>query len=150
MICITGVPATGKTTISGILSKKGLVVCDANEKAINCGCLEDGEVDIDCLERNADFSGCDAIGSHYSHLLRCDQVFILQCDEHMLRERMRKRGYAEQKITENIDAQISGVLYFEALQRIPSTRIFKIDTTEMDPDSAAEYVMATLTKARKR
>lgn len=150
MICITGVPGSGKTTLSEALSKKGVTICNTDEIAAKLGCLSEGEVDVDCLEKNADFSGYDFVESHYSHLLNCEHVIILECDEQLLRKRMERRGYSEHKILENIDAQFSGTIYYEALQRLPSNRIYTINTTDMEPGAVVESVMAALSKARKR
>ena len=49
MICLSGIPGTGKTTICRMLRESGINCASADETAEKDGCLKDEEVDIDCL-----------------------------------------------------------------------------------------------------
>lgn len=150
MICITGVPGTGKTTISRILNDMGYRICDAAGIAGNSDCISGTDVDLDCLMERGDFSDCDGVQSHFSHLLQCSVVFILEADEEELGQRMRDRGYTEEKISENIDAQRSDTIYYEALDRVPSNRIFRLKTTGTTPESVADNITQLLQLDRKK
>lgn len=149
MICISGIPGSGKSTVSEILSARGFRICDAAVIAENTGCRDGDEVDIDCLRERGDFRNCDAVQGHYSHLLSCDSVFILTADEETLRSRLKKRGYAESKIEENLDAQMAGITYYESLERLPATRIHFIDTSGSRPEETARTIEDALTGPRK-
>ncbi len=149
MICITGIPATGKTKVCELLRKRGIECAEANEFAAISGCLNDGEVDIECLKNYLKSTAFDGvISSHYSHLLGCEKVIILYADEKDLRERMEKRGYPAEKINENIDAQDSDVIYYEALDLMPENRIIRIKTGNID--ETLEKVMNSIMAERKR
>ncbi|HKJ96601.1 MAG TPA: adenylate kinase family protein [Thermoplasmataceae archaeon] len=147
---MTGVPGTGKTTVSGILAVMGYSVCDAAEIAASSGCLKGGEVDIGCLRSKGHFSECDAVQSHFSHLLDCTIAVILETEASVLEQRMVRRGYSGDKIRENIDAQLSGTLYYEALEHLPSGRIHVIDTTDTKPDSVADQISRLIESDRKK
>lgn len=140
MICISGVPGTGKSTVGALLSEMGLMVCDAASVAEEAGCISGEEVDIQCLQQRGNFTGCDVLQSHFSHLVLCDKVVILETDPDMLSRRLEERGYSDQKVRENIDAQLSGTIYYESLDRLPAGRISRIDTTSDPPQSTARKI----------
>lgn len=142
MICLTGVPGTGKSTLGSILAEAGFKVCDAASVAIDSGCISGDEVDIQCLLQRGDFSRCDIVQSHFSHLLSCEHIVILETDPDVLKKRLKDRGYSESKIMENTEAQISGTIYYESLDRVPSGRITRIDTTACSPESSADTVIS--------
>ncbi len=149
MICITGIPATGKTTVCDFLRKRGIECVEANALAEISGCLNDGEVDIECLRNYLKSTGFDGIiSSHYSHLLGCERVIILYADEKNLRERMERRGYPVEKIDENIDAQDSDVIYYEALDLMPENRIIRIRGGNID--EMLENVINSIMAERKK
>jgi len=124
MICITGIPGTGKTTIARMLNSSGIKCTGLNDISIECGALNGDTVDIDILRKIQINS--DVVESHYSHLLDCEYVIILEDDEEQLMKRMEERGYPESKINENIDAQRAGIIYWEAIDRLPANHIFVI------------------------
>ncbi len=150
MICITGVPGTGKSTISAELAGMGFEVCDAAAVAEKAGCISDREVDIKCLLQNGDFSRCDVVQSHFSHHLQCAQVVILETDPETLEKRLKDRGYSELKVRENIDAQLSGTIYYESLERLPAGRIRIMDTSSGQPASIAEEIASLPGLHRKK
>ena len=133
IICISGIPGTGKTTVCRKMNDLGHPCVEGNELATRYGCISGDQVDIDCLSDHLlmdRFHGI--IAAHYAHLLPCDVVIILEADESKLRERMKARGYPDEKIEENLDAQRSDVIYSESLDLIPSTRIFRINNEDLD------------------
>ncbi|AAT43961.1 AAA family ATPase [Picrophilus oshimae] len=78
MICITGIPATGKTTICGMLNEHGIKCVSLNDVARDLNIIENEYIDIDELKKHK--IDADVIESHYSHLLNCDLVIILYND----------------------------------------------------------------------
>lgn len=150
MICITGVPGTGKSSTGIKLRGMGYRICDGNDEASKLGCSSGGEVDIDCLATKMETKECDAIESHYAHLLRCSQIVILEASEDILRQRLNSRGYTKEKIQDNVEAQLSGQIYFEALDRLPSGRIITLSTSLMSPEKTAEEISRIIEEDRKR
>lgn len=138
MICISGIPKTGKTTVCKLLNQEGIKCESLDPIARDLGCLEDGEVDLDCLA--AKLPEKRVVESHYSHNLRCDYVIILKTDEETLEKRMLAAGYNSPKIAENLDAQRSDVILSEALDNVPRNRIFFFDTTDQSPEETADKI----------
>ena len=128
----------------------GYNVCDAASVADEVGCVSNHEVDIQCLYQKGDFSGCDLAQSHFSHYLSCDLIIILEASDDTLESRLKKRGYTDLKIRENIDAQLSGTIYYESLERLPAVRIKTMDTTSASPESLAREIAAMLEPNRKK
>ncbi|WP_175266593.1 AAA family ATPase [Acidiplasma cupricumulans] len=110
-MCITGIPATGKTTLCKMLNYSGIQCASLNEVLKNTGIISDGIVDIDQLRRLE--LKYDVVESHYSHMIHCKYVIIIKDDENILRKRMEQRGYGNEKINENIEAQRSDIIYYE-------------------------------------
>ncbi len=133
LICISGIPGTGKSTICNLLNDLGYTCVEGNALAVKYGCLSGDEVDVDCLSdrmRSDNFKGI--VAAHYAHLLPCNIVIILEADESALRQRMMDRGYSPEKIDENLDAQRSDTIYAESLERLPANRIFRIRNADLN------------------
>jgi adenylate kinase len=124
MISITGTPGTGKTHLAEELRSRGYNVLDLNEHIRNKGLLEEKDeardtysVDADSLDESLEeyrARGSVLIEGHISHCVECDLVIVLRCDPDILAERLRKRGYAESKVKENVQAEILDVILCEA------------------------------------
>lgn len=117
-IAITGVPATGKTTVAKLLAKKlGLEYVDLNklaeEKNLYTGYDKKRQVkvvDVEKIDRELKDKDNVVLDSHYSHLLSVDKVIVLRLNTKELRKRLEKRGYPESKIMENLQAEIMEVI----------------------------------------
>ncbi len=142
MICITGPPRSGKTTICNELSKAGIKCDSADMIAESLGCMGDGTVDIDCMKEKMRTLP-RVLEGHYSHLLICSFVIILKVDMAVLEERMILSGYSREKIAENLDAAEIDVFHSEALDQLPSGRIVTCDLTGK---SVAESVTIVMNK----
>lgn len=132
-LCITGVPGTGKSTVCKLLNEMGFECHHLSSISERLGCVDNDIVDVDCLNAalKEDLSIAE---SHYSHLLNCNTVVILECETSVLRSRLKDRGYTEEKIAQNVEAQDSDVIFYETLERLPSTNIIKINTTHLEPE----------------
>lgn len=146
MICISGVPGTGKTTICTLLNRDGIKCESADKVARDLDCLNDDGVDVDILRDR--FPSFEVVEGHYSHLLDCNAVIILFTDEEILRERLSKRNYDQEKIQQNVEAQISGTIYYESLDRVPSNRIFQLDTGKMGLDETYHAIRRIIQRFR--
>lgn len=90
------------------------------------GCIRGEDADIDCLREKVDPSMYMIMEGHYVHLMKCSHVIILERGTEELMRVYESRGYSSQKANENIEVQESGIIYSEALDTIPSTRIFTV------------------------
>ncbi len=148
MICISGIPGTGKTTICKMLNDNNLRCVNLNSIADENGIMNGDTVNIDALKR-IDIK-YDIVESHYSHLINCDYVIILRDDEDILINRMRKRGYSDSKINENLDAQRSDTIYYEALDHLPENHIFIINENSRNINSVFNEVLNLILSLNKK
>ena len=149
VICVTGTPATGKTSVAKKLSGRcGFQYFDVN-KAISKNQLAEGYdkkrktrvVDtqklnrflIECinqLKTNKRIKGL-VIDSHFSHYMPkkyVNLVIVTKCDINELNKRLKKRKYSKNKIRENLQAEIFDVCRNEAL--LGKHKVSVIDTTK--------------------
>ncbi len=146
MICITGIPGTGKSTLCLNLNRNGVTCRPANDEAQRLGCVSGDVVDTDRL-RGA-INGVNIIEGHYTHLLDCECVIILTGSEETIRKRLLDRGYSREKIEENIDVMLSGSIYYEALDRLRAGRIFTVSTDSENEGAVLARVMSIISLIR--
>ncbi|MEW5761174.1 MAG: AAA family ATPase [Candidatus Thermoplasmatota archaeon] len=151
LISITGTPGTGKTTVSKILKKDGYNVIDLNSisKEFIIGYDKKRKtsiVDIKKLDRkirNYKKNNKKFLIGHLSHLLSVDYVFILRCNPLVLKLRLKKKKYNNQKIKENICAEAIDYILLEAYRK-HRNRIWEIDTTNKKPKDVAREIVEVL------
>ncbi|UCE39603.1 MAG: adenylate kinase family protein [Thermoplasmata archaeon] len=146
LISLSGTPGVGKTTASLILKKRGHKIVDLNQLAEENEFVvgfddKRGSKIID-VERLDDFI-CEhftkektIIEGHLSHLLSVDIAIILRCDPIVLEERLKRKGWPEAKIKENVGAEILDVIKVEAFEVVD--KVYEIDTTSKTPLEVAK------------
>jgi len=154
IISLTGTPGAGKTTLAEALRAKGYEVIDLNDHIRKNGLLgrfdeQRDTHDVDVSRLNRSLAQCRSKGGtiflegHLSHFLDCDMIIVLRCNPSVLHERLKKRDYAEKKVTENVQAEALDVILCEA---VDSARpVFEIDCTSSDTNniiSAVEDIIA--------
>lgn len=143
VIVVSGTPGTGKTFIAKRLAKQlNYKYIDVNKviKSYNLIVGYDRQrkcfiVDVDKLTKALteiikSMSGV-IIDSHLSHYLNpsyVDLCIITKCDLKELKRRLEKRGYSEEKVRENLDAEIFDICFIEAKEL--GHNILVIDTTK--------------------
>lgn len=139
---LTGTPGTGKTTISKMLRDGyGLKVVDLNEVIRTCryyvGWDENRNcrvVDLEALRAHP-FSDGLVLEGHISHHLPVDRVIVLRTDPAVLRGRLLKKGFSENKVRENVEAEILDVILVEALG-LHGNNVYEVDSTGTSSASA--------------
>lgn len=126
MIAITGTPGTGKTYLAAELRTRGYEVLDLNGYVRDNGMLEEKDeardtysVDIDSLDASLErYRAGDLIfiEGHISHAVECDMIVVLRCSPGILAERLGARGYSDDKIRENVQAEVLDVILCEACE----------------------------------
>ncbi len=114
-------------------------------------CVENNEMDMDCLRDRIKWEGKSGIiiEGHYSHLLPCEMVFILERDESETGKTLLQRGYSKEKVEENLDALRSDIIYQEALELLPSSRIQRIKVVEGNLELAALKIVDHIRLSKK-
>ena len=151
MISISGIPGSGKSSVCSYLRNLGydcrniLDIDDARD------CLENDEMDIDCLNDRINWENKSSIliEGHYSHLVPCTMVFILERGEEETGKTLLERGYSMEKVEENLDALRSDIIYQEALERLPSSRIHRIKVVEGNPELTALKIIDFIKSSKK-
>lgn len=134
VICVTGSVCSGKTTVAKKLTKSlGWKYLDVNKVIELFSSVVAGfdrrrkckEIDVDELVnvlveiiRKSKWNL--VIDSHLSHYIPRKYVkccVVCRCDLKKLRGRLKKRGYSELKIRENLDAEIFDLCLVEALEK---------------------------------
>ncbi len=154
LIALTGTPGTGKSSVAERLRERGYRIVSVVELAEKHDCIideEDGElvVDVEKLASEINFDGI--IEGHLSHLLKPDIAIVLRCNPEILKERLASRGWSEEKLLENLEAELLDVILVEALEH--AGEVYEIDTTEMGIDEVADAVEDIIRgeeEARKR
>jgi len=139
MIALTGTPGTGKTTIAEGLRKK-YDVLDLNAFIKENGLLDDFDgsrdtfdVDIKKLRKKLAHSSADFCDGHLSHFLDCEMIVVLRCNPSILYERLKKRGYSEAKIIENVQAEALDVILCESIDT--GKTVIELDNTDADTNT---------------
>lgn len=153
---VTGTPGTGKTTVSTILSKK----LGASHIELSSFSIENGYVIEDDVERDTKVVDMEALSSavmciiqessspiivdgHYAHDLLDEALisylFVLRKRPWDLKGVLETRHYRSEKVWENLEAEIMGVITGEALELFPS-KVIEIDTSNRTPDETAEQI----------
>lgn len=140
-IGITGTPGTGKTTVAETLEREVISVKEfAKEKEL--GEEIDGifEVDVDAVEQKLP-EDC-WIEGHLAHKVELDYCIVLRTRPDILEERLEKRGYSQEKVTENVEAEKMDLILSEAFEKC---KIYEVDTT----GKSVEEVVAEIREAVK-
>jgi len=150
LIALTGTPGTGKTSVGQLLEARGYAVLDLDTIARDYGLItgrddarQTDEVDVEALRERIRIPAKLAfLKSHYSHLMDVNIAIVLRCRPSVLRDRLRARGWSEEKVRENIEAEAIDVITQEATRRIPF--VYEIDTSEQSASETTAQVLAIL------
>lgn len=149
-LVVTGTPGTGKTELSKELAKK------LKLKYVDVNTVIKKDKLIESYDKKRDTSVVDerklakalvkiikenknlVIDSHMSHEVPrkyVDWCIVTKCDTDVLRKRLKKKGYKEEKIQENIDAEILDICREEAERY--GHKIITVNTTKKSPKTIA-------------
>ena len=159
-ILIGGTPGTGKTLVaSGLAQQLKMGVISLGDLATQGGCIQSHDesrdtevIDEDCLvEAVIDFvdeTDSDmVVEGHYIDLFpsrHVQHVFVLRTHPEELMKRLRDRGYSEDKVKENVEAEVIGVCQLDALDAFGEGMVTEIDTTGKDVRSVVAEIVGQL------
>lgn len=141
-VALTGTPGVGKTSLAKVAAVKGWRVVDVKAWAKEMDCVagydEDDEaiaIDTDALAAKvpADDGSNVLYEGHLSHLLGLDEAWVVRCDPSVLRKRLVARGYKEEKVEENLEAEALDLILQEALDQ--DCFVIQRDGTRRTPEA---------------
>lgn len=148
-ICITGTPGTGKTSVTEEL--EGFNRIDLTEFIREKGLGQvrneievETEKVVNTLENEIKDEEDVVVEGHLSHHLPADLCIVLRCRPDVLKSRLSERDYSEQKIDENVQAEILDLILSETVEK--QENILEIDTTERKPEDVAQEIQDKIKK----
>jgi adenylate kinase len=133
IICVTGTPGTGKTTLAKSIAKKRLgeyisgndiiekyLLSEGYDQKRDCNIIDPDKFTkkalIECKNEKKKY----ILDSHLSHNLPKRKValcIVCKCELKKLKKRLEKREYSQNKIRENIDSEIFDICLNEAVEK---------------------------------
>ena len=161
LLLVTGVPGTGKTTISSLLAAELGAEHIELTRLVREGGLSQGWdqarataiADMKAL-RNAISNILDnttsplIIDGHYSPDIaprgEVTLVIVLRCAPWVIREKLLTRGYSIRKVRENVEAELLGTCLTDALAVQDPEKVCEIDTTTQTPEETVKLILSVL------
>ena len=156
-LLIGGTPGTCKTEVASIIAERlNLTLISVSELAERYGCIEEHDSDRDTDVINEDcfvdaiidildeMKNDVIIEGHYIDLVPSEHVstvIILRTHPTSLRKRLAERSYSEEKIQENVEAEIIGVCQMDALDAFGESTVKEIDTTSKTIDETVDEII---------
>lgn len=131
-IALTGTPGVGKTSAAETVCRLlGLHHIEVSEVACEMGAVvgEDKDsflVDVDMLKEKIGDMDDIVIDSHFAEVFDTDFVFVLRCEPGVLCARLKERGYSEEKVKENVTAEILDYCLVSAAEHHDAENIFEV------------------------
>ena len=136
-IAVTGIPASGKTTLAQTVAKQLKYryihayeyaqkhnAASEFDKHRNVAIVDEKKLD-NALKSAKNF----VIDGHFTHALtNIDKIILVKCNRKELVKRMKQRKYSEDKIQENIEADIMEVIEDEIQKpflKVDATKTYK-------------------------
>ncbi len=158
---LTGTPGTGKSTVSRIFSER----LDAKHVELSQFSKEHGLIIEEDEERDTSVVDIDAlkeaiasmittspkplvIDGHYAHELvepnSVSKVIILRHKPWHLRNVLEHRLYHSEKVWENVEAEIMGVITNESIELFSEEKLVEVETSGKTPDETVDEIVAII------
>ena len=153
-IAVTGTPGVGKTSACALITRMRVVHVNnlVEELGLVSGydrARRTQEVDVPRLAKAvAKMEGDMILEGHFSHLLGPDVAIVLRCSPRVLEKRLKKKGWTEKKIRENVEAEAVDVALIEAIES--AREVCEIDTTKMKPGQVARAIESIIGGERQK
>jgi adenylate kinase len=157
---ITGTPGAGKKTIAPLVASRMSLPCvSLYEQAVSSRLVkkdnDDAEVDTLALGR---FLAKHVNGPAliHGHLLPyvlggrdLRKVAVLRCEPTALKRRLLARGYGPEKVVENVEAELIGVLSADSMTAFGHKKVAEFDVTASEPAKTAKAISEYLKGSRE-
>ncbi len=131
MICITGTPGTGKSSVINALKSRGYTCYEMIDVASDCITGEENYekvTDTECL-KNKKVDGI--VAGHLSHYMKCDKVIVLRSHLLDLEKRLSSREYDKRKIMDNLEAEAIDLIGYES-EKLHPGNVYEVLNSNID------------------
>jgi adenylate kinase len=148
---ITGTPGTGKKTLAPIVAAALHIPCfSLNDLAVSYGLAKPSKgsssVDASLLGQRIQME-FDYPALLYGHLFpyalrsrSVSKVVVLRCEPAVLKKRLRSRGYSAEKVLENVEAELIGVISSDCYRSFGEKKVVEFDATKARPSESGESI----------
>lgn len=157
---ITGTPGTGKKSVAAILADElGMMLLEINSLARpRSGQREGKEIEVDTRKLRRELSRRRLRGTIVSGHLLADVlppsmasfVVVLRCEPRTLKRRLSARGYPPEKVMENVEAELIGVVLDGAVRSFGAAKVHEYDSTRAEPARLARRIASDYREGRVR
>jgi adenylate kinase len=158
---VTGTPGTGKTTVSHKLAAKlgahyiGITELVKSEKLFtgtdesrNTLVADSDKVSKKLQEITSEIEGIIIIDGHYASDVVPNPVvskaFVLRRDPRDLKKTLEERGYNENKVHENLAAEILDVCLWETISDCGINKVCEIDISNKTSDESVQEILGVI------
>jgi adenylate kinase len=144
LVALTGTPGTGKSSAAAVMRKRGHYVVSVEELARehDAGIESQGGLVVDtqklssslCWKEDSDF----IIEGHLAHHLPNTLCIVMRCHPDRIKSRLMKRGYDDDKIRENMEAEAVDLILIEAVEAC--SNVFEINASDIRPEDVADAI----------
>ena len=155
LLYITGVTGTGKTSVATRLAELlYLEYLELNTLVLEKGFYLGYDINRDSVIIDDELlvSSVESIINRKKRIclvgsvIPLDSTFhfiiVLRCHVDILRRRLKSRGYPEEKVEANIEAEIMNIAYYDAVELISSHHIIEIFTDEYSIDGTCNQIIS--------
>jgi len=159
VVVVSGTPGTGKSVFARALAKKlNAQLVDLNalikrRKIYRRG--TDGTLVADPIEVRAEFArlikslrGPVVVEGLLAHFLQpkyISHVVVLRTKPSVLEKRLRKRGYSQTKVRDNVESEALGIILWEAVEAHGAKNVYEVDTTRLKVGAAVKRFLDAMT-----
>jgi len=154
---ITGVTATGKTSVAKKLSDLlNLYYLEINSVVLEKGLFFGYDINRDSViideelltrELNTIITRKNKLclaGSVIPLKNEFDLIIVLHCGINTLRERLSERNYSKEKIEENIEAEIMNIIYYDSIEFYCEKRVFEVYNDENSIEETCKKIISII------
>ncbi len=148
---IAGTPGVGKTTLGQLISQKTGLKFIELRSIIQASQIDSLlEVDGRALSSRAgrilrSESADILIATHIAFKPRgfgVERVFVLRRNPFEIIDTLRSRGYPEEKVLENAEAEFLGIVYFDMLKKFGPEKTWQINISNRSIDESVKLLLS--------
>lgn len=154
-IYITGGTGTGKTSVAKRLAKLlNLDYLEVNTLVLEKGFYLGYDIDRDSVIIDDDLliphlesiiantRRLCLVGGMVSLKVTFDLIIVLRCRVKVLRQRLLSRNYPDEKIEENIEAEIMNIIYYDAIELFSGQHVIEVFNDKQSIDETCNQIIS--------